>query len=196
MCIRDRFILYASEPNNPPRNVLSCPTTLDGFNSPIENPIPETPIPINYTEPPNLILNRARRGNDEFAVNEKLVKDLTTRSYFFDRYVEKFPLNVNRIHKIIRRTPIGQRNALVERIAWQIENTRIIVDSRAEAIANRFLEKKQQSIKPVDAIYKSMTLKEFVLRLIVKRPLSFYSIVTEKNQKILDLTVLLSLIHI
>ncbi len=103
---------------------------------------------------------------------------LADQSCKFNDEIGKFPTQNNRIAKIA-----GNDQTKKDRIAYHAENTYPLIHPKVQPFIEQFLEyKKNNGTSKEKAVYKNMSLDQFIMRLLIKRPLMF---MTEQDQYLL-----------
>jgi len=93
-------------------------------------------------------------------------KDLIENSLLFNEVCDDFPLTTNLIENY------KERRTDIER---QANNTHIILTNKIYELIELFLSEARKHASPKEKeLYKDMTPNEFIIRLIMKRPLAFY----------------------
>lgn len=111
------------------------------------------------------------KGKEEAPAQNDEFVDLMDRSETFEARYVKFPTEANRIKVIAGNDPKKQAH-----IVWQAQNTYPIIMQETVQLINDFIDyKKKHGTEIEKSFYQNMDVNSFVNRLLIKRPLVFYT---------------------
>ncbi len=108
------------------------------------------------------VVQSPKPSNNEFV-------NLVNESNIFDKVIGKFPTKNNRIAEIA-----GNNSAMQQKIVEHAQSAYPLIHSEVQSFIAQFLHYKKNNGTNVEkALYKDMSVQQFIMRLLTQRPLMF-----------------------